>query len=529
MSKLFDRLYYYKKQEYVPQEVRCDVFIYGATPAGLMAAIELKKRGFSVAIAEITAYAGGMTTSGLGATDLGVEQAIGGLAKTFYDKVAQYYKKPKQFRFEPHVAQQIFSQWIEEYELSIYYKQYLKSVDKNDSKLQTVTMECGRTYRAKIFLDCTYEGDLMAMAGVTYHVGREATEQYKEIYNGVQFGTEHHKFECWVDPYKEQGNRESGLLFGIQECQEYETNGSADHRIQAYNFRVCLTTELANQIAFFKPPSYDASHYELLLRYIEQGYWDSLKLNTPLPNNKTDLNNFGGFSTDFIGMNHQFPHASFEERQQIYEQHVNYVMGLLYFLSHDDRLPAYVREDTLKFGLAKDEFQETYHFPPQLYIRECRRMISEVVMTENHAMKRKKVDDSIGMASFHMDSHHVRRIVLNGRVVNEGDIQVAVPPFEISYRAIIPFKQQCENLIVPVCLSASHIAYGSIRMEPVFMILGQSAAVAAAIALQKGLAVQDIDYLELQQQLLAIEQIVCLDETFLDNPIERMKSTFGGM
>ncbi|MEK3763735.1 MULTISPECIES: FAD-dependent oxidoreductase [unclassified Solibacillus] len=523
---MWESVYYYRKKEKREQHFKQDVLIYGATPAGITAAITLRKNGYSVRIAECSRFIGGITTSGLGATDLGAEQAIGGLAKQFYNEIANYYGMDKCVRFEPHVAEHIFSTWLQEQEIDVQTEQFIESAVLENQSIQQVRMTDGTTYEAKQFIDASYEGDLLAHAGVEYIVGREAGTVYKEIYNGVQFGTQHHKFESFIDPYKEEGNPSSGLLYGISEENVTEHNGSGDHRIQAYNFRICLTKD--QKVAFPKPNGYERDHYALLLRYIKAGHWDAMKLHTPLMNGKTDLNNHGAFSTDFIGMNYAFPDANYETREELYQKHVTYVAGLLYFLANDEEVPSVIQEEVRQWGLAADEFPDTGNWPRQLYIREARRMIGEYVMTEHHALQREICEQPIAVASFHMDSHHCRRVVVNGRVMNEGDIQVPVKPFMIDLRALLPKKEHCTNLVVPVCLSASHIAYGSIRMEPIFMMLGQVAGTAVATAIRESKPVQDISYEHLKQQLIEQGHIVEWDESFVDDPLRRMEETFGG-
>ena len=523
---MWESVYYYRKKEQRRQHYKQDVLIYGATPAGITAAVTLKKMGHDVRIAECSRFVGGMTTSGLGATDLGAEQAVGGLAKQFYDEIAQHYGIENCVRFEPHVAERIFKTWLEEHQIDVQTEQFIETVLREGRKIEHITMTDGTTYEAKQFIDASYEGDLLAYAGVEYIVGREASTVYKEIYNGVQFGTQHHKFESFIDPYIEEGNPASGLLYGISDESVTEQNGAGDHRIQAYNFRMCLTK--GQKVPFPKPAGYERNHYALLLRYIKKGHWDAMKLHTPLMNGKTDLNNHGAFSTDFIGMNDAFPDADYETREEMYQQHVTYVAGLFYFLANDEEVPLGIREEVSQWGLAADEFTDTGNWPRQLYIREARRMVGQYVMTEHNALQRIICEQPIAIASFHMDSHHCRRVVVNGRVMNEGDIQVPVKPFMIDLRALLPKKEHCTNLIVPVCLSASHIAYGSIRMEPVFMMLGQVAGIAAAAARREGKPVQDITYKQLKQQLIEQGQVVEWDEQFIDDPLRRMEETFGG-
>lgn len=525
----YSQLYYYKKPKQAERMIKKNVIVYGATPAGLTAAIQVKKQGLSVAIVEFSRHIGGMTASGLGATDLGAEDAIGGLSKSFYREVAKHYGREKQYTFEPKVAQAIFDRWMDDYEINVYKEQHLAEVTKHDNQIISIVMEDGTLYQADVFIDCSYEGDLLAKAGVSYYVGREANATYQEIYNGIQFGAPHHKFEQWIDAYQIPGDPTSGLLPGVVDegAESYGYQGKADHRIQAYNFRICLTKEADNRVDFPKPAGYDRNRYALLLRYIQAGVWDAMNLHTMLPNGKTDLNNYGAFSTDHIGANYDWPEGSYERREAIFQDHVNYNMGFLYFLANDEEVPSEIRKEVSEWGLPADEFVETGHWPHQLYIREARRMISDYVMTDRNCLQQAHIDDSIGLASFHMDSHNCRRLVIDGRVVNEGDVQVPIGPYEISYRSIRPKKRECSNLLVPVCLSASHIAYGSIRMEPVFMILGQAAGMAAAIACETEQAVQDIDYEQLKEGLEAAGQVIHWTDDMEDDPFKRMEETFG--
>ena len=531
MTLSFEQLYYYKQTEKLktPNTIEKDIIIYGGTPAGITAAIQAKKMGSSVAIVEFSRHIGGMTASGLGATDLGAEDAVGGLSKEFYSRIANYYGKEKQWTFEPKAAQSVLEQWVNEYDIPIYLNQHLDEVIKVDLEIREITMENGNRFIGKVFMDCSYEGDLLAKAGVSFFVGRESNATYKEIYNGIQFGAPHHKFEKWIDPYVIEGDPSSGLLPGVTEDTPGELGyqGQGDHRIQAYNFRICLTRDKDNQVPFPEPPEYDAERYRLLLRYIESGVWDAMNLHTMLPNGKSDLNNYGAFSTDNIGMNYDWPEGSYERREEIFQDHVNYALGMLYFLANDQRVPEEIRREVAGWGLPKDEFFQTGHWPHQLYIREGRRMVSDYVMTDHNCLQQTFVDDPIGLASFHMDSHNCRRVVIDGRCVNEGDVQVPIPPYEISYRSIRPKSEECTNLLVPVCLSSSHIAYGSIRMEPVFMILGQAAGTAASLAIRHNETVQDVDYAELKQELLNGSQVVQWGEDMMDDPLSRMKETFG--
>ncbi|WP_221566001.1 FAD-dependent oxidoreductase [Alkalihalobacillus sp. TS-13] len=527
----FENLYYYKPAEKAdePEVINRDLIIYGATPAGITAAVQASRMGLSIAIAEFGRYFGGLTSSGLGATDLGAKDAIGGIAKEFYQEIGAYYGREEQVTFEPKVAKYVFEKWLYEHGVVLFFNQHLADVRMENEKIKEIVMEDGTSYMGKMFVDASYEGDLLARSGVSYSVGRESNATYKEIYNGIQFGSPHHKFEKWIDPYVLEGDPDSGLLPGITEADPalLGYNGQGDKRIQAYNFRICLTKDAENRLPFPKPTSYDANRYSLLLRYINEGFWDAMNLHTMLPNGKSDLNNHGAFSTDNIGMNYEWPEGSYETRETIFQDHVNYDLGFLYFLSYDSRVPKKIREEVSKWGLPKDEFEDTEHWPHQLYIREGRRMISDYVMTDHNCLKQSRVVDSIGLASYHMDSHHCRRVVIDGRCVNEGDVEIPISPYPISYRSIRPKSEECTNLLVPVCLSSSHIAYGSIRMEPVFMILGQSAGTAAGLAIKNKISVQDVDYQELKEALLSYKQVVEWNDDQEDDPITRMKETMG--
>jgi hypothetical protein len=397
----------------------------------------------------------------------------------------------------------------------VYFHARLASVKMKNGRVRQIEMEDGRIFRAKMFIDASYEGDLMARAGVSYVIGREANSTYHETLDGIRAVTPKHQFLVAVDPWVRPGDPASGLLPWIQD-QPPGTPGAGDGSIQAYNFRLCLTQNPTNRLPIEPPSDYDPAHYELLGRYaaalVAAGKALSLEafMNIqPMPNGKTDVNNNGGFSTDFIGGNQGYPEGSYAERARIWKAHEDYTRGFLHFLATDSRVPAAVRAEMQSWGLCKDEFADTGGWPNQLYIREARRMISDYVMTEDNCRHSLAVPDAVGLAAYTMDSHNCRRIARDGRVENEGDVQVGgFPPYPISYRALRPRQSECENLLVPVCLSASHIAYGSIRMEPVFMVLGQSAAAAAALAIEENVPAQKIDYAELRRRLLAERQVL---------------------
>jgi hypothetical protein len=511
-----------------------DVIVYGGTSGGVSAAVTAARLGKTVVLIEPGQYLGGLTSGGLGATDIGNKKAIGGLAREFYQRVRKYYEddanwkhekradfqgrghEPKEdtaWTFEPHVATAIYSDLIREHKVAVVFGQRLdlaKGVRKDGTRIVSITMESGATYTGKIFIDATYEGDLMAKAGVSYHVGREANKTYGETLNGVQVkNAVHHQFVKNVDPYVKPGDPLSGLLPNVH-AGPPGLEGAGDNRVQAYNFRLCATDRPENRRAWPKPDGYDEKHYELLLRNFEAGDlrlpWNPVLM----PNRKTDSNNNFAFSTDYIGKNYAYPDGDYATRAKIWAEHVAYQKGLMWTLANHPRVPEKIRQHYTTWGLAKDEFTDNDNWPHQLYIREARRMIGDDVMIEQNCRGKRVAEDSIGLAAYTMDSHHVQRYVTkDGHVMNEGDVQVGgFPPYPVSYRFIVPKAEQCTNLLVPVCLSASHISYGSIRMEPVFMVLGQSAACAGCQAIDEKVAVQKIDTGKLRERLLRDKQIL---------------------
>jgi len=516
------------------EEPAHDLVVYGGTSAGVAAAVQATRMGKSVAIVCPEKHLGGLTAGGLGWTDSGDKSVIGGFAREFYRRLKQHYDRPEAWAyqkpeeyshyrpdedamwvFEPHVAEQAFEQFIAEAGVPVKRDRWLdrsgKGVTKAGGRIVAITMTDGETYRGRMFVDATYEGDLLAAAGVDYHVGREANGVYGETWNGIQVGTLHHAhyFKLPVDPYVVPGEPTSGLLPRISPDPPGE-KGAGDGRVQAYCFRTCLTTVEANRVPFPKPAGYDPKQYELILRVFATGWREVFNKFDPAPNRKTDTNNHGPFSFDNTGMNYDYPEATYERRRELIEEHAQYQQGLLYFLANDPRVPGDVRTRMSRWGLAKDEFTDNGNWPHQLYVREARRMVGEYVMTEHDCLAHRDPPNSVGMGSYTLDSHNVQRYVTpEGAVQNEGDIGVGTPqPYQIAYGALTPRKAQCDNLLVPVCVSCSHIAYGSIRMEPVFMILGQSAATAACLALDDGVAVQDLSYDELRERLLADGQVL---------------------
>lgn len=522
---------------------KADVIIYGGTSAAVTAAVEVVKSGKKAIIVSPDTHLGGLSSGGLGYTDTGNKATIGGLSREFYHRVWLHYNDSSSWKwerheeygnkgqgtpamdgenrtmwiFEPHVAEKVFEDFISEYGIPVYRDEWLNresGVVTKERKIVSMTTLSGKTFEGKMFIDATYEGDLMASAGISYTVGREDCSVYDERWNGVQAGVYHHGhyFKSNISPYVIPDDPDSGLLPYVS-SEPVRPNCTGDDKIQAYCFRLCMSNHPDNRVPFEKPENYDPKNYELLARVFESGWDEWFNKYDMIPNRKTDTNNHGPFSTDFIGMNYDYPEASYERRKEIIKEHENYQKGLLYFVSTDKRIPEDVRNEMSKWGLAKDEFTDNGNWPHQLYIREARRMIGNYVTTENEVLGKINVKDPVGMGSYTMDSHNIQRYVTGeGYVQNEGDVGVHPgKPYKISYGSIIPKKEECTNLLVPVCVSSSHIAFGSIRMEPVFMILGQSAATAACMAIDRKEAVQDIDYSLLKEKLLSKNQILEID------------------
>ena len=489
-----------------PHTRHADLCVYGGTASGVIAAVQAARLGLHVVLLAPERHIGGLTTGGLSYTDTGRKEAIGGLAREVYKRIGAKYGKPEEWNFEPHIAEEVLTELLAEVRVVPYFGQFLASVKKNRGQLVALTTEEGLTVEAAVFIDATYEGDLMARAGVSYTVGRESNKVYGETINGVQI-RDKHQFLKPVSPYRTENDPKSGLLPGIQ--AKLLPPGSGDKSVQAYCFRLCLTRTPANRITYPKPEGYDDREYELLTRYIKAGGSEFFNKFDPLQKGKFDKNNHGGFSTDFIGANHKYPEAGYAEREAIFQAHVRYQQGLMWYMGNAPEAPTELRERWNEWGLCRDEFVETGGWSRQLYIREARRMVTDVVMTEQHCKGRQKIEDSVGLGSYNMDSHNCNRVVVDGFVKNEGDVQASTPPYPISYRAIVPRSRECKNLFVPVCLASSHIAYGSIRMEPVFMILGQSAALAAWLFIENGYAsVQEIPYPELERLLRQAHQVL---------------------
>ena len=542
-------------------ETQSDIVIYGSSSAAISAAVQAKRMGKSAVIVSPETRIGGLTTGGLGATDIGNKNAFGGIALEFYGDVAKWYADPSHWThqsrdeykpggqnkgtmgadsmwtFEPSAALAILEGWEKRDGLDIRRNEWLdreNGVEKQDGRIVSIKTLSGNVYRGKVFIDATYEGDLMAAAGVGYAVGREANSVYGETISGVQFReAKFHQLKWHVSAYVEEGKPESGLLPGVEPRNPDEKDGDGDKRVQAYNFRMCLTDDPENRIPFAKPENYDEREYELLFRNFAKGERAIPWINSKMPNRKTDTNNRLGFSTDFIGRNWEWPEASYARRAEIFRAHLDYQRGLMWTLANHPRVPEKIRAEVSRWGTCKDEFLDGPGdgWQSQLYVREARRMVGDYVMTEHECRGDRVVPHPVAMGAYAMDSHHVRRVVTaKGNVQNEGDVEDSrrysawgpdaekrakggkMRPYSIDYGAICPKKADCENLMVPVCLSASHMAFGSIRMEPVFFALGQVAGTAASMAAASGAAVQDVPYGELAARLEADGQVLSLSK-----------------
>ncbi|OAS22685.1 xanthan lyase [Paenibacillus oryzisoli] len=498
------------------QEKQYDIVIYGGTAAGIIAAVQAKLMGKSTVVIEPSQRIGGLTSGGLGDTDVGMKQAIGGLSLEFYKRVARKYSQDGAcWLFEPKVALEVLQDMVAENNIEVVYGERLElkdGVTKQGSEIVSIRMESGILYTAKVFIDASYEGDLMGKAGVSYVVGRESNAQYGETLNGIHPGDELNELPSGIDPYVIKGVPSSGLLLRVNPDPGGKP-GDGDNKLQAYNFRMCLTNNPDNRLEIEKPEGYNEADYEILFRAIEQGQNTKFfKLNMVSPD-KTDSNNNSGISTDYNGMNHNYAETDYRTREELFKAHRRYQQGYVWTIQNHPRVPEEIRAVYKPWGLPLDEFIENSHWTPQLYVRESRRLIGDYVVTEHVVRLEDEVPDSIGMGSFAMDSHHTQYYVNeDGHVSTEGGFYVKLKaPYPISYRAIVPKRDQCTNLIVPICVSATHAAYGSIRMEPVFMILGQSAAMAAALALDADGIVQNVKYEQLRALLDQGNQVLYTD------------------
>lgn len=532
--------------------VDADVCIYGATSGGVAAALQVTRMGKKAVLLEPGRHLGGMTAGGLCAVDIGDPRSVGGIAREYFTRLADRYGKTLAwdqpfsskggpatggaYSIEPHVAEQVFHGLLQQAGVPVYFDSRLASVRKSGARLVDLTTENGAIYRGKAFIDTTYEGDLMALAGVSYTVSREGNAKYGEIYNGIFYDDKYRPRTghaqpgpngrlkggqgVWdrdfpLDPYISPGDATSGLLPLLSEGAP-GIPGEAAPGVQAYCFRLCLTTA-PDRLPIRPPANYDPKQYELVARFIAacQANGDELDLRwfskyDPLPNDKWDFNTatFGG---NLPGASWDWPNATYSERRDIARQHEDYHRGLLHFLATDPRVPQKVRDEMQRFGLPRDEFTDTGGWPHQLYVREGRRMISDLVLTEHHTFGRETAPGSIGLGSYGTDTHEVRRVVRDGVVTREGKTaggRGGAAPYPIGYGAIVPKEGECENLLVTFALSASHTAFSSIRMEPVFMVTSQSAATAACLAIDDHLPVQRVPYERLKTRLVADGQVL---------------------
>jgi hypothetical protein len=524
------------------QASRHDVVVYGGTSAGVVAAVQAARMGKDVVLVGPDVHLGGLSASGLGFTDTGNKAVIGGLAREFYHRIWRHYQQPSAWRwqpreaygnrgqgtpaidganrtmwiFEPHVAERVFEDLVAEHRIRVVRDERLDraaGVTKEGPRITSIRMLSGKTFAGRMFIDAAYEGDLMAAAGVDYHVGRESRDTYGEPWNGVQTGVLHHRHHFGVlppiSPYRVPGDPASGVLPRIS-TEPPGRYGEGDRRIQAYCYRYAVTDHPDNRLPFPKPEGYDPDQYALLLRVFAAGWRETFDKFDAIPNRKTDSNNHGPFSTDNIGYNYDYPEASYERRRAILREHETYQKGWLYFIANDPRVPEDVRTRMRQYGLPKDEFTDNGGWPHQIYVREARRMVGRFVMTQHQLERTRPTPEPVGMGSYTIDSHNVQRYITpEGHVQNEGDIGVGLDaPYAIAYGALVPKPGQADNLLVPVAVSSSHIAFGSIRMEPVFMVLAQSAATAAALSIDAGVPVQDLPYAALRARLLKDGQVL---------------------
>jgi hypothetical protein len=484
-----------------PQIINVDVCVYGGTPGGVGAAVQAQRMGKSAALAVFRRHVGGLTAAGLTAVDLGKKESLAGMAAEFLDRMGKWSG------FRAADAERVFRTMLAEAKVPVFFEHRLHTVEKDGNRIAALVFENGNRIVAKTFIDATYEGDLLARAGVSFHLGREDNAVHDETINGY-FIADKHQFKFPVDPWRVAGDPTSGLLPGIS-AEPPRPRGSGDKEIQAYCFRMWLVKAEQGH-PFPKPANYNRDDYALLLRYLTTKpdfAWSWTYASGPVKLNVGDCNNAGPVSLDFIGGSREWPEADYAKREAIFQAHVTYQQGMMWFLANDPALTPEIRAKVSAFGLPKDQFAETGGWPHELYVREGRRMISDYVMTQADCTSKRVAADSVGLASYTMDSHHTSRVVIDGKVMAEGNVEVSVPkPYPISYRAIVPKEGECANLLVPVALSSSHMAFGSIRMEPVFMLLGQSAATAAVLAIDANTSVQRVDYARLKERLLADKQ-----------------------
>lgn len=512
--------------------INTEICIYGNSSAAVIAAIQLKKCGRNVVIVSPDKYVGGMTIEGLGGSDINNhpdfknDNVIGGITLDFYKEIANHYGVgnfdsarvyANTWRFEPHVAKNVFYRWIDKYDIPVYTESGLildfNAVKKVNNKIISFETVNEKKFSASIFIDCSYEGDLLHYAGVSTFVGREPNSMYNETKNGIRTNNNYRNFKVVIDPYIVPGEKQSGLIHTIQN-EEFGEEGEGDNRIQAYCFRACLTKDSVNKVPFVKPDNYNRDWYEIYLRYINAG-GDIYSPYYSIPNKKTDLGAWHDLSHNLYGMNHEYPEGDYKKRKEIYQYHLDFTQGLFWFLANDKAVPENIRKKWSDWGTTKDEFIDNNGWPRMVYIRDGRRILSDYVITEHNTRKDTLivVEDPVGIAYWPPDIHHVRRIVRDGKAYNEGFVFGGDnwKPFQISYRSLIPKKSECRNIFTPTCLSSSHIAYGAIRLEWTFMILGESIGLAADICLDENIDVQDLTYELLKNRLLKNGQIIELN------------------
>ena len=517
---------------------KVDIIVYGDASGGVTAAVQAARMGKSVVLISQYGHLGGLSSSGLGWTDLGDPAILGGISREFYHRLYLHYQKDSAWKvqtkksfanrgqgapafdsktqlaslFEPGVAETVFDQLAREAGVRIVSGRLnlKKGVTMKGARITDLHLKGGRSFKGRMFIDASYEGDLLASAGVSFRIGRESNAEFGETGNGIVDGKHSNNLPNGIDPYVVKGDPSSGLLPGVNPTIG-GSKGDADKRLQAYCYRMVLTDVESNRVRIKKPDGYREADYEILFRAIEAGQSKGFFKLSAIPNRKTDSNNTGGISCDFIGANYcdewNWATLSHEGRAALAAKHRDWQLGLVWTLQNHQRVPLNIRKSVSAWGLASDEFTDNNNWPYNLYVREARRMESDFVMTEKHCRRLLPVVDPVGMGAYTLDSHNTQRFVYDGMVKNEGDIQSRIKgPYPISYRSLTPRIAECENLLVPWALSSTHIAFGSIRMEPVFMILGQSAATAAAIAIDDNVPVQDVPYYKLRMRLLSDDQ-----------------------
>ncbi|KAK5688049.1 hypothetical protein LTS10_000027 [Elasticomyces elasticus] len=516
-------------------ELSYDLVVYGSTSGAVAVAITAARLGRTVALVSPQQHIGGIQINGLGATDIDNQAefqnstTLGGISLEFHERISRHYgrskrlaqvvegrlKDPEVWRFESKVAEEVISQWLSEYPSIAIIKSRLRAVDsvnRTDSSIRSICLEHGNVLTGKVFVEATYEGDLLAASDIPWTIGRESSSTYNESLAGIRGETLYRQIEVDIDPHRNAGEPSSGLLYGISD-EAFGIPGDGDLHLQSYSYRVPLTDTPENRVPFTRPDSYDPAHYELHRRYFAAGG----KCYVPkkrLPGEKTDLiGSESALSTDLLGMNDQWPAATYEERNLILSETAAFTKGLFWFFATDAGVPEECRAEWSRFGYCRDEFPDNNHFPRELYVRDGRRMVSDCIVTEATATRdncEQQVPDPIAVAYWPTDTHSVRRIMRDGRVHNEGFIFKdghKWRPFGVSYRALIPRRSDATNFISVTCPSASHVGYGAIRLEHQFYAIGQACANACDIAITNSISLQDVPY-EILGERLASQGVV---------------------